>query len=214
MPFTAKSWIVGGLIGFAHVLVFMRFAPAMLQDWPDHVARAVIIDDLTFHQGVKFGAAFQFSFMAVPYILNDLLLAGGIELVGAQGAMILCQVFIVLALPAALVLYARVTDIRPEDRAFTFILGLYLVTIAFYLRGFLAFGLALAAIIVLLAVARMLCRSWSYALYACYVAALGLSYLVHLSVLVLVAPALVVSTMIMIRRRRIDPIQGAHGFLR
>lgn len=206
---TAMTWTVGGLIGFAYVLVFMRFAPAMLQDWPDHVARAVIIDDLTFHQGARFGAAFQFTFTAVPYILNDLLLAGAIELFGAKDAAILWQVLILLSLPAALFLYARVTDVRRRDQAVAFLVGLYLVTTAFYLRGFLAFELALTAILVLLALARMLCRRWSFALYACYVTAFGLSYLVHLSVLVLLAPALVVSTALMIRRRRIDPIRGA-----
>jgi hypothetical protein len=203
--FTASTW----LIGFAYVIVFVQFHPAVLQDYPDHLARAVVIGDLLFHQGHRFGAAFQFSFMAVPYILHDLLLAGAVEVLGVEHAALVWQVLVLLALPAALLLYARATDIRREHRALAFLIGLYLATSSFYLKGFCAFGLAVAAILLLLALARILCQRWSYPLYGLYVVALALSYLVHLSALVLLAPALAVSTMIMITRRRIRPSQGS-----
>ncbi len=216
--FTANLWLklewtIVALIGIAYVIVFAQFEPAVLQDYPDHLARAVVMDDLAFHQGFKFGAAFQFRFMAVPYILHDLLLAGAVEVLGVENASIVWQLFVLLALPAALVLYARATGLRREHQALAFLLGLYLATSAFYLKGFLAFGLAIAAILLLLALARMLCRSWSSTLYGCYVVALVLSYLVHPSVLVLLAPALTVSTIIMINARRIRPFRGALLFL-
>jgi hypothetical protein len=196
------------LIGIAYVIVFVQFAPAVLQDYPDHLARAVVVGDLVFHQGLKFGAVFQFRFMAVPYILNDLLLAGAAEVLGVRTAAIVWQLFVLLSLPAALLLYARTAGIRREGQALAFLLGLYLSTSTFYLRGFLAFGLAVAAILALLALARMLCRRWSYPLYGCYAVAVVFGYLVHLSALVLLAPALAVSTMIMIRRKRIDLFHG------
>jgi hypothetical protein len=202
------EWTIVAMIGIAYAIVFAQFAPALLQDYPDHLARAVVVGDLVFHQGLKFGAVFQFRFMAVPYILNDLLLAGAAEVLGVKNAAIVWQVFVLLSLPAALLLYARATDVRREGQALAFLLGLYLSTSTFYLRGFLAFELAIAAILVLLALARTLCRRWSYTFYGCYVVAIVLGYLVHLSALVLLAPALAVSTMTMIGRRRINPIHG------
>jgi hypothetical protein len=208
MTWRKAEWTIVAMIGIAYVIVFVQLAPAVLQDYPDHLARAVIVGDLVFHQGVKFGTVFQFRFMAVPYILDDLLLAGAAEVLGVKNAAILWQVFVLLSLPAALLLYARTAGIRREGQALAFLLGLYLSTSTFYLRGFLAFGLAVAAILVLLALARVLCRRWSYTLYGCYVAAVVCSYLVHLSALVLLAPALAVSTLTMIRRRRIDLFHG------
>jgi hypothetical protein len=200
--------MIVALIGIAYVIVFVQFAPAVLQDYPDHLARAVVVGDLVFHQGLQFGAVFQFRFMAVPYILDDLLLAGAVEVFGVKTAAIVWQVFVLLSLPAALLFYARTLRIRREGQAIAFLLGLYLSTSTFYLRGFLAFGLAVAAILALLALARMLCRRWSYALYGCYAVAVVCSYLIHLSALVLLAPALAVSAAAMIRRRRIDLFHG------
>jgi len=204
------EWAIVAMIGIAYVIVFAQFAPAVLQDYPDHLARAVVVGDLVFHQGLKFGAVFQFRFMAVPYILDDLLLAGAVEVLGVNNAAIVWQVLVLLALPAALLLYARAIDIRREGQALAFLLGLYLATGTFYLRGFLAFGVAVAAILALLALARMLSRRWSYPFYGCYVVAVVCGYLVHLSALVLLAPALAVSTMITISRRRSNLL---HGFL-
>jgi hypothetical protein len=202
------EWAIIALIGIAYVIVFVQFAPAVLQDYPDHLARAVVVGDLVFHQGLKFGAVFQFRFMAVPYILDDLLLAGAAEVLGVKSAAIVWQVFVLLSLPAALLLYARTAGIRREGQGLAFLLGLYLSTGTFYLRGFLAFGLAVAAILALLALARMLCQRWSYTVYGCYAVAVVCSYLIHLSALVLLAPALAVSTLTVIRRRRIDLFHG------
>ena len=44
------------------------------QDVPNHVARAVVIGDLLFDGGRRFGAHFTFDWQLVPYILGDLLL--------------------------------------------------------------------------------------------------------------------------------------------
>jgi hypothetical protein len=208
-PWAKAGWTLAALVAAAYVAVFVRFAPALLQDYPDHLARALVINDLWLHRGAEFGAVFQFTFMAVPYVLNDVLLAGAIEVVGVKSAAILWQVLMIVSLPAALALYARAADIRREGQAVAFLLGLYLATSAFFLKGFFAFELALSAILVVLALARTLCASWSYALYGGYVAAFTLSYLVHLSAIVLLAPALALSTLLMIRRRRIGPVEGA-----
>ena len=136
------EWTAVAVIGIAYVIVFVQLAPAVLQDYPDHLARAVVIGDLAFHHGSRFGAVFEYRFMAVPYILHDLLLAGAVEVLGVANAAIVWQVLVLLSLPAALLLYARATDIRREDQALAFLLGLYLATGFFYLKGFLAFGLA------------------------------------------------------------------------
>ena len=203
------EWAIVSIIAIAYVAVFAQFAPALLQDYPDHLARAAVMDDLALHHGAQFGAAFQLTFMLVPYILHDLLLAGLVETFGAATASIVWQVFVLLSLPSALLMYARATQVRRQDQALVFLLGLYLATSSFYLRGFLAFGLAIAAILVLLALARVLCRRWSYALYGCYVVALVFGYLIHASVLVLLAPAVAVSTAIMIKRRDISLFRGS-----
>src|SRR5450432_2278075 len=138
------AWVVAALMVLAYSWVLLQFVPPVLQDYPNHVARALVMDDLLFHGGGRFGATFEFKFMAAPYILNDLLLAAAIETLGVKIASGLWSLLVFLAIPVALLFYTHVARLRREDRIFAFLLSLYLAASTFYFRGFLAFELAVA----------------------------------------------------------------------
>ena len=57
-----------------YVAYFVQLTSLPLQDYPNHVARAVVLGDLIFHHGARFGQVFSFHIVAAPYLLTDLLL--------------------------------------------------------------------------------------------------------------------------------------------
>jgi hypothetical protein len=195
------AWAIAAVIVAAYGLVFLQFAPPALQDYPNHVARALVMSDLLFHGGVRFGATFQYNFLAVPYILNDLLLASAMELLGVKIAACTWSLLVFLSLPCAMLFYMHVAKIRREDQIFAFLLSLYLATNTFYLRGFLAFSLAVAVIVVVSALVRLLRERPSPALFAVYCTVLGLGYLIHLTTLIFAAAAIAVSSTLRVWRR-------------
>jgi hypothetical protein len=184
------TWVVAALLTLGYAAVLLRFSPAPLQDYPNHVARALVMNDLLFHGGARFGAAFEFHFMAAPYILSDVLLAAAIELLGVRWASDLWSLLVFMAIPAALLAYMRVTKVRREDWLPAFLLSLYLAANTFYVRGFVAFELAVAMVILLVALMAMMRERFSPLLWAAYCSLLGLAYLTHLSALIFAAVAL------------------------
>ena len=200
-PAYRAAWVIAATVGAAYGIVFLQFAPPALQDYPNHVARALVMSDLLFHGGVRFGATFQFSFIAAPYILNDLLLASAIELFGVKIAASAWSLLVLLSLPCALLFFMRVAKIRREDQVFAFLLSLYLATSTFYLRGFIAFSLAVAVIVAVLALVQLFRERPAPALFALYCTVLGLGYLIHLTALIFAAAAIAVSSVVEVCRR-------------
>jgi hypothetical protein len=198
------GWIAAAIVCAAYVLCFVHLAPLALQDYPNHLARAVVVNDLMFHGGAKFGSAFSYGFLAIPYILNDWLLASLIELAGIKSAAALWPVLVMLSLPAALLYYMRTLSVGRDQKIVGFLLSFYLVTNTFFFRGFLAFSLAVSSILLALGLARSLrdraCRG--ILRYAIYCAVLPAAYLIHLTTLVFITAALVISSMCDTYRRR------------
>ena len=193
-PAYRVAWMIAAIVAAAYGIVFLQFAPPALQDYPNHLARALVMSDLLFHGGVRFGATFQCSFVAVPYILNDLLLASAIELFGVKIAAGAWSLLVLFSLPCALLFFMRVAKIRRDDQIFAFLLSLYLATNTFYLRGFLAFSLAVAVIVAVLALVRLFRERPSPALFVVYCTVLGLGYLIHLTTLIFATAAIAVSS--------------------
>jgi hypothetical protein len=176
-----------------YVAYFLQLTSLPLQDYPNHVARAVVLGDLIFHSGARFGQAFSFHLAAAPYLLTDLLLTACVELFGAKAGAGIFTSLVLLSLPGALLFYMWANQLAPRGRLLVALIGLYLTTETFFLLGFFGFRLALALVIVSLALADLLRRAWSPALYAVYASALVLGYLYHLTALVFFAATLIVS---------------------
>jgi len=192
--FHKAAWAIALAAAAAYAAVFLEFSPLTLQDFPNHVARAAVIGDLVFHAGARFGQTFQYHFMAVPYILNDLLLGCAIELLGVRSAAAAWSLLVFLSLPFSLLIYMRSKNIRAEDQPLGFLLGLYLATNTCFFRGFLAYCLAVSVIVLALSLEDSLRQRSSPLRFASYCALLGIGYLIHLTTLIFIAAAVAVST--------------------
>lgn len=187
------GWVLVLILSAAYLVSFLRLTSLPLQDYPNHVARGLVLSDLLFHHGARFGHEFSVTPMLVPYILPDLILATAVGLFGTAGGAGVFLVLVLLSLPCALLFYLYVNRFAPQARPFVVLLGLYLSTDWFLLMGFMAFRLAIAALIVTLALADLLRRRWSIAIFAVYSCVLLFSYLIHLSWLVFFAMVLGIS---------------------
>jgi hypothetical protein len=191
------NWVViAAVLCAAYAACFGRLTSLPMQDYPNHVARAVVMADLLFHQGSSFGQYFQVHLAAMPYVLPDLVLMGLVEVFGLSVGTALFTSLVLLSLPCALYFYAGVKNFSARARLFVFMLGLYLSTDWFFLSGFMAFRLALALTIVSLAIAETLRRRWSVRVFAAHILVLVLGYLTHLTAPVFVAIALSVSALV------------------
>lgn len=197
-------WSTAALLCGAYLLIFLLLAPLPLQDYPNHLARAFVMNDLLFHDGARFGAVFEYHFLAVPYILNDWLLSLLIEFGGEQKAAAAWPAVVFLSLPCALLYYMRNLKIQREQQVLAFLLSLYLATNAFFLRGFLAFSLGLASILTVVAQVRMMRERTrpGLLLYMAYSAALAAAYLIHLTTLVFIAAAVGATALLRLRGQR------------
>lgn len=190
----AVGWTVVAVICAAYLFYFANLRAFPLQDFPNHIARAVVISDLLFDHGVRYGQTYSLALLPIPYVLHDLILAGLVKLFGVQaGSAIFCA-FVLVSLPAALMFYLRATRLAPRAALFVFMVGLYLATDWFFLMAFMGFRLALAILVVSLALAEILRRQWSRAVFCAYAAVLVAGYLTHLTTLVFFTIALGVST--------------------
>lgn len=195
------AWTVGAILIAAYVAVFARLSPFLaLEDFPNHLARAVVMADLIFGHGATFGEAFEYRFLAVPYVLGDLLLTVAVQLLGVRGATALWSALIFISLPSALLFYLRAARVPARILPLTLILSVYLATDWFFVVGFFEFRLAIAATLVVLAVAQLLRRRWSLPLYILFCALVVLGYLIHLTVIIFAATALGASALLRLGR--------------
>jgi hypothetical protein len=191
------AWIIAAILTAAYIAVVANYSAALpLQDYPNHLARAVVMADLMFRNGADFAGIFQYHFLAVPYVLGDLVLAVMVNLFGATIAAGLWNALVIIALPLAVCLYLRTFKVPRDAYAFAIILSLYLSTDWFFVKGFLAFRLAIAMILAGLSLARLLRHRWSMALYLGYCVVVATGYLVHLTVTIFEAAAIGVSAVL------------------
>lgn len=181
------------LIAAAYVIVLGRLTEFPFQDFPNHLTRATIMADLLFHHGEKFGHLFEYSFVPVPYILGDLILAGLVEILGSTPAGVLWNTVVLLSWPAALAFYAHAIGATRNARLFLLFVGLFLATDWFFLLGFTQFRLGMALMVVAFGVAHLLRLRWSAARFTAFCALLIVGYFTHLVYVIFLAPTLVVS---------------------
>jgi hypothetical protein len=187
---TKLAWTGGLLLIAAYCVLFVLLSPLPVQDFPDHLARAVAMDDLLFHGGARFGAIYHFHLEWIPYLLGDLILTAAVGLFGVTGGAASWILLVFLSLPCATLFYLRVRGISPAGRSLALLLSLYLATDWFFLIGFLSFRVAVAMLIATLALVELLRRKWSYPLFALYAGAVVLDYLMHLAPIVFLFAAL------------------------
>ncbi len=195
------AWAGGITLLTAYCVLFVLLSPLPVQDLPDHLARADAMSDLIFHGGARFGAIYQFHLLWIPYLLGDLILTAAVGLFGLTGGAALWALLVFLSLPCAALFYARVRGIEVKGRALLLLLSIYLATDWFFVIGFLSFRISVAMLIATLALVELLRRKWSYPLFAIYLAAVALDYLMHLSPLVFLAAALGVTALVRLRLR-------------
>jgi hypothetical protein len=190
------SWAVVAVICAEYVAYFATLHSYPMQDFPNHLARGVVISDLLFNHGAVFGHIYSLSLVPVPYVLHDLVLATLIELFGTQAGGAIFMLIVLLSLPLALMFYMWAARLTPRAKPIVFLIGLYLSTDCFFLLAFMGFRLALALMLVCLGLAELLRRQWSMRTLGAYAAMLIVGYLTHLTATVFFATALAVSTVI------------------
>jgi len=197
-----SRYVAAGLL-LAYIVVIAQSSAIGLGDTSNHLVRAYIMADLIFHHGAGFGAQFEYHFLAVPYVLPDLLLTAAVDVLGPKIALASWTVLTFLSVPAALLLYFRVTlgtkgrALFEDERAlFLLLCALYLSTDFFFVVGFFAFNLGLACVIVILTLIELLRRRWSNGLFALYGGLVVTAYLIHLSTLVFLATIVAVSALL------------------
>jgi hypothetical protein len=176
--------IAAALLTAAHAHLLWSLDGLPFADTPNHLARAVVLADLWFHAGQRFGQAFAAELGFTPYLLGDLVLAPLVEALGPSAAGRLWMSGIAASLPLSLAVYMRVAGYSAYGIAIACVLALYLATDWFFLVGFGSFRLAIAATLLALAAWQSFLRSGSILAYVGYVAMVMAGYLSHLSALV------------------------------
>jgi len=196
------GWVALAVLVVAYAGFFVQLTSLPFQDFPNHLARAVVMADLIFHHGAQFGHVYEYQFMPVPYILGDLLLTGAVELFGPTLAGVLWTLVVLFSLPAALLFYLHVNAVPRGGRVFVLLLSLYLATDWFFLMAFTQFRIGLALMLVALACADRARQRWSARGFALYCAVIAIAYLTHLASVVFLAPAMAVSAFMRLWARR------------
>jgi hypothetical protein len=178
---TKLGWTAGLVAVAAYCVLFIWLSPLPVQDLPDHLARAVAMNDLLFHGGERFGGIFHFNLEWIPYLLGDLILTAGVALFGTTGGAALWILLVFLSFPLAALFYLRVRGIDPSGRTLMLWVSLYLATDWFFLMGFLSYRISMGMLIATLALVELWRRKQTYGLFAAYTAAVVLDYLMHLS---------------------------------
>lgn len=195
------AWAAGLALLGAYCVMLVLLSPLPVQDFPDHLARAVAMSDLLFHHGARFGGMFHFHLEWTPYLLGDLILTAAVTVLGPTGGAAFWMVLVFVSLPAATLFYLRVRGIEPRGRALMLLVSLYLATDWFFLMGFLGFRVAVAMVITTLGLVELLRRKWSYALFGLYAGTVILDYLMHLSPTIFLVAALGVTGLLRIHWR-------------
>ena len=195
-PERGLGWLVVA-VGALYAWALWTFDGLPYQDVPNHLARAVAIADLLFHDGARYGATFAFEWQFVPYVLGDALHAITVELLSADVAGRLWVVSSVLALPAATWLLLREWRASPAACALAAACATFLAADWFLRLGFLNFKYALALTLVAVVAWERVVRRPTIGRSLVYAAVVVAGYLTHLSALVFVI--VVVGTLSLVR---------------
>jgi hypothetical protein len=180
------------IIAAVYFLLWIRLNNLPFLDFPNHLARAVIMADALFDHGVRFGHAFAVRLSASTYVLGDLALASLVEAIGAGRAGPLWAALVFLSLPASLAYFARALFLSPLACATAFLIGCYLGSSWFFLAGFFSFQLAVSLSLVAAANLCRQCEAVSRWRLAIIIALTTLGYFIHITIVLFVCVLCVV----------------------
>jgi hypothetical protein len=201
------------LLATAYLALLGSLDGLPFEDMPNHLTRAVIVADLLFHGGQRFGHAFTFEWAFTPYILGDIVLAPLVESFGPYAAGRLWMILTAASLPLSVAVYLRLAGHSAYSIAIASILALYLGTDWFFLNGFASFRLAIAATLLATAAWQSHLRSGSPWTYLAFVAILIAGYLTHLAALLFSAAAAGTIAALALRFRKAPLVRLALGGL-
>jgi hypothetical protein len=201
---TARSALLLAVLLYVGVIAW--FSPLVIQDYPNHMARALVLEDLIFHHGARFGSDYQYHFLFTPYVLGDLILAALAAVVGINVAGGLWVILTFLSLPLGLLAYLRARETSPDVTVLMLLISLYLSTDTFFIMGFTEFRLSVAVVFVALALMELLRKRWTWTYYAAFIAVVIASYLTHLAATVFIGAAVGASATwrVVLRQARIS----------
>jgi len=200
---TARSVLLLAVLIYLGVIAW--FTPLVIQDFPNHLARALILEDLIFRHGVQFGSTYQYHFLFTPYVLGDLMLATLTAVLGISVAGSVWVILTFLSLPLSLLAYLRARETSPDVTVLMLFISLYLSTDTFFIMGFTEFRLSVAVVFVALALMELVRKRWSWMYYTAFVGVVIASYLTHLAATVFIGVAVGASAAwrVLLRQARI-----------
>jgi hypothetical protein len=173
------------VLSSGYLLLFWLLDALPFQDLPNHLARATIEADLLLNDGRRFGSMFAVDLRLWPYVGGDVALAAFVAAFGPDVAGRLWVIAVAASLPLSLAVYLRTTGHSAYGVLLSVPLSLYLTTDWAFLSGLHHYRLGLAFVVLALAGGQAWLRSGSVRAYVAWAVLLVVSYLLHLSALVL-----------------------------
>lgn len=177
-------------LALAHCALFLDFANLPILDLPNHAARALVLADLAFHGGARFGALYTLQPGIAPYIGADLPLVALMTALPPLAAARAYLALVFLALPASVWLFARGLGLAPAAAWLAALAALVVAADITFIEGFAAFRLGLAVLFVALWVALPFAARGGGPRFAAYATLVIAGYTIHLATPVLLAGAL------------------------
>lgn len=179
-------WSSTIIIASAYLLLWMRLRNLPFLDFPNHLARAVVMADALFDHGLHFAQAFTVKLSLSTYVLGDLTLASLVEAIGPSRAGPLWAALVFLSLPASLAYFARSLSLSPLACASALLIGCYLGSSWFFLAGFFSFQLAVSLSLVVGANLFKQCERPSWGRLTAIIAVTTLGYFIHITTVLFV----------------------------
>jgi hypothetical protein len=174
------------VIAGGYFLLWVRLQNLPFLDFPNHLARSVVMADALFDHGLRFGQAFTVKLSLSTYVLGDLALASLVEAFGPSRAGPLWAALVFLSLPVSVAYFARSLSLSPLASASALLIGCYLGSSWFFLAGFFSFQLAVSLSLIVGASLIRQCESPSWSRLAAIIAVTTLGYFIHITTVLFV----------------------------
>jgi hypothetical protein len=173
-------------IAGAYALLWLWLNNLPFLDFPNHLARSVVMADALFDHGVRFAQAFTVKLSLSTYVLGDLALASLVQVIGPDHAGPIWAALVFLSLPASLAYLARSLSLRSVACATAFLIGCYLGSTWFFLAGFFSFQLAVSSSLVVAACLFRQCERPTWGRLAVIIVVTALGYFFHITTVLFV----------------------------
>lgn len=201
----AWDWrILSAALFVAAYLIFgLSLSSAPLLDFPNHIARAFVLQDLVFDNGGRYGELFEFHPDLTPYLAGDLTMAAMQHLFGVDVTTSLWIATAIISYPLAICYLLRSYHCAPGTVAVGALIALVFATDWFFTAGFLNYRLSVPVAVVAFAAFERFTAVQRKRTYALFLAAVAIGYLLHLSALIMLGVAVGASLTIDLFRRDI-----------